>query len=97
VTDVPMLALDLGAGSVLGAVFYGGLWWTVNRISGRAVGPWLVSSYVVRSLIVLAGFYAIARGPWYGVPACLAGFLAARIVVTRITRIRSAVSAGTVP
>jgi F1F0 ATPase subunit 2 len=85
-TNVPMLVLGLAAGSFLGVIFYGGLWWTVCRISGRAAGPWLVASFAVRSVIVVAGFYAIARGPWYGLAGCMAGFLAARIAVTRFTR-----------
>jgi F1F0 ATPase subunit 2 len=94
-TDVSTLALGLVAGSALGAVFYGGLWWTVLRVSGRAVGPWLVGSFLLRTLIVLAGFFAVARGPWHGVAACFAGFLAARLAVTRFTRSSHAARSGT--
>ncbi len=95
-TDVVTLALDLTLGSVLGAAFYGGLWWTVCHLSARHAGPWLLGSFVVRTLIVLAGFYTVARGPWRGLAACFAGFLAARIAVTRFTRNRSTANAGTV-
>jgi len=94
-TDVPTVALGLLAGSALGVVFYGGLWWTVRRVSGRVVGPWLVGSFLLRALIVLAGFFAVARGPWYGVAACFAGFLAARVAVTRFTRSGYASAAST--
>jgi F1F0 ATPase subunit 2 len=96
-TDLMTLGLDLTLGLALGAAFYGGLWWTVCRLSAGHAGPWLVGSFVVRTMIVLAGFYTIARGSWYGLAACAAGFLAARIAVTRITRTPSTVGAGTVP
>lgn len=93
-TALSALALGFMAGSALGAVFYGGLWWTVRRLSGRAVGPWLVGSFLLRTLIVLLGFFAVARGPGYGVAACFAGFLAARVAVTRFTRCAHAAPGG---
>lgn len=96
-TDPSGLAVGFMAGSALGAVFYGGLWWTVRRVSGRAVGPWLVGSFLLRTLVVLVGFFAVARGPWYGLAACLAGFVAARMAVTRFTRSRYAATASTPP
>ena len=92
-TDVLTLAFDLTAGLMLGAIFYGGLWWTVRRVCAGAAGLWLVASFLLRSAVALAGFYAIARATWSGAIACLVGFFAARMVVTRITRIRSAASA----
>jgi F1F0 ATPase subunit 2 len=94
-TDVSAITLGLLAGLALGAVFYGGLWWTVLRLSGKAAGPWLVGSFLLRTLIVLAGFFAVARGPGYGLVACFAGFLAARISVTRFTRGTQAAAQGT--
>jgi F1F0 ATPase subunit 2 len=96
-TDISAVALGLLAGSALGAFFYGGLWWTVRHLSGRAVGSWLVSSFLLRTLIVLGGFFAVARGPWQGVAACFAGFLAARVAVTRFTQSGHAVRVSTPP
>jgi F1F0 ATPase subunit 2 len=96
-TELFMLALDLTAGLLLGAIFFGGLWWTVRRVFARAVGPWLLGSFLVRTMLVLAGFYGIAHGTWFGVPVGLVGFLAARIAVTRFTQARSAVGASAVP
>ena len=92
-TDMLTLAFDLTAGLMLGAIFYGGLWWTVRRVCAGAAGLWLVASFLVRSLVALAGFYAIARATWSGALACLAGFFVARIAVTRFTRLRSAADA----
>jgi F1F0 ATPase subunit 2 len=96
-TDLSTVAFGIMAGSALGWGFYGGLWWTVRRVSGRAIGPWLVGSFLLRTLIVLVGFFAVARGPWQGLAACVAGFIAARIVVTRFTRSRYATGVSTPP
>ncbi len=87
-TDLLTLSLDFIAGLVLGAIFYGGLWWTVRRLCVKAAGRWLVASFVVRASVALAGFYAVARGTGYGAAACLVGFFVARMVVTRLTRLR---------
>lgn len=85
-TDVLTFSLDLIAGGALGTIFYGGLWWTVRRLCAKTAGLWLVGSFLVRSVIALAGFSAVARGRWYGAIACFAGFLVARIAVTCISR-----------
>jgi F1F0 ATPase subunit 2 len=36
--------------------------------------------------LVLAGFHFVARGRWERVLACLLGFVAARLIATRLTR-----------
>ena len=79
------LALVIGA--VLGVIFFGGLWWTV-RSSLTAANPGLrfLASSLLRTGIVLAGFYYVSRNGWPGLLLCLCGFTVARIVVTRITR-----------
>jgi F1F0 ATPase subunit 2 len=86
-TKIPTLALDVAAGLVLGAMFYGGLWWTVHRIRTKAAGMWFVGSFAVRALVTVAGFYIVGSGTWQGAAACLVGFLVARIGVTLATRI----------
>ncbi len=74
-------------GVLLGAVFYGGLWWTVRRgvLSAQPV-VWFLTSLLVRTAIALLGFYAVSRGDWRRLVACLAGFTLARILVARLTR-----------
>jgi F1F0 ATPase subunit 2 len=91
-THLLALSFDFIAGLVLGAIFYGGLWGTIRRLPAKGAGLWLAGSFLVRTMLALAGFYTIARGMWYGAAACLAGFLVARIAVTCITRVRPAVS-----
>jgi F1F0 ATPase subunit 2 len=41
---------------------------------------------VARTAVALLGFYAVFRGDWRRLVACLAGFVLARILVTRLTR-----------
>lgn len=75
------------AGAVLGALFFGGLWWTARR---GAASPrpalWFFGSLLLRMGIALSGFYAVAGSHWDLMLACLLGFVAARMVVIRLTR-----------
>ena len=81
-----MLVRGFAAGALLGAVFYGGLWWTVRRVAVNSQHLWLFGSFLVRSTLALAAFYAFARSDWQGLAACFLGFLAARIVVSYVVR-----------
>jgi len=77
----------LAAGLLLGTVFFGGLWWTVQRaVSSKHPVPWFLGSLVIRTAIVLAGLYFIGRGRWERLLLCLCGFIAARLTVMRLTR-----------
>ncbi len=71
------------AGFLLGILFFGGLWWTVQKITagGRPV-PFLISSFLVRSGLLLAGFYLLLSAGWQYLLAGLVGFLAARVTLT---------------
>ena len=83
--------LSLGAaavgGAILGAVFFGGLWWTVHRgVSSGRPAPWFIISPLVRTSIVLGGMYLVTGGQWELVLSCLLGFSVARPAVMRLTR-----------
>jgi F1F0 ATPase subunit 2 len=81
------LALALVAGVLLGAIYFGGLWWTVLKGSlSKQPALWFLGSLLLRTGIALAGFYFIARGHWEYLLVCLLGFVIARIIVTRLTR-----------
>ena len=75
------------AGAGLGAIFFGGLWWTVHKgtASGRPA-LWFFGSMVLRMSLALAGFYFVSGGRWDRLLACLVGFVMARLVVTWLTR-----------
>ena len=83
--DLLTLALAGVAGIVLGALFFGGLWWTVRRaLSSKRPALWCLGSFLVRAGIVLAGFYVVAGGHWERLLAGLLGFVIARYLVTRL-------------
>jgi F1F0 ATPase subunit 2 len=80
------------AGGMLGGVFFGGLWWTVQRASvSVAPARWFLGSLVVRTVFVLAGFYVVGAGQVARLGLCLLGFVLARAIVLRATRPPAAV------
>ena len=84
--ELLQMALVLIAGMSLGALFFGGLWWTVQKgLSARQPALWFGSSLLLRSAIVLAGFYFVGGPDWQRLLVCLLGFLIARLIVTRWT------------
>jgi len=86
-SEMWILAMALLAGISLGALFYGGLWWTVRRSLWRKnTGVWLIGSFLLRATIAAGGFYYVAQHDWRSMLGCLLGFLSARICVTRLTR-----------
>ena len=82
-----MLGLAGAAGLLLGAVFFGGLWWTVSRgVSSPRPAVWFLGSFLVRMGVTLVGFYVVSGGRWERLVLCFLGFLVARVVVTLMTR-----------
>ena len=82
-----LLTLATLAGGALGAVFFGGLWWTVRRgVSSKHPALWFLGSLLLRMSIVLAGLYFVGRDHWQRLLLCLLGFLLARVAVTWLTR-----------
>ena len=81
------MALAWVMGLFLGAIFFGGLWWTVRKgLTSKQPAFWFLASMLLRTGIVLAGFYLVADHRLSRLPACLVGFVMARLVVTRMTR-----------
>jgi len=78
------LIIPFAAGLVLGFLFFGGLLITVvNGIGSRNPALWFFISMLLRTGIVLAGFYWVGQGEFVDLLACLAGFIVARTLVTR--------------
>jgi F1F0 ATPase subunit 2 len=74
-------------GAALGALFFGGLWWTVRRgVSSPRAALWFFGGLLLRMSLVLAGFYFVGRGHWERLVACLLGIIIARFIVMRLTR-----------
>jgi F1F0 ATPase subunit 2 len=81
------LVLALAAGLSLGAIFFGGLWWTVRKgVSSKRPALWFLGSLLLRMSLVLVGFYFVGRGNWQRLVACLLGFIIARFCTIRLTR-----------
>ncbi len=83
-SDLPTLTLAFVAGALLGAFFFGGLWWTVQKaITSEQPAIWFLGSLLLRTGLILTGFYLVAQGHWSRLVACLLGFLMARFLVVR--------------
>lgn len=77
------------AGIVLGTMFYGGLWWTIQQsMTSPRPALWIFVSLLVRMGITLVGFYFVAGTHWERLLICLLGFLVARVGVTWATRLQ---------
>ncbi|MEE4607757.1 MAG: ATP synthase subunit I [Desulfobacteraceae bacterium] len=83
-TKLPELCLALAWGLLLGAYYFGGLWWTVRRLPGRArPGRLLLASFGLRLVPVMLGLaLLLERGP-APMAVALGGLVAVRIALTR--------------
>jgi F1F0 ATPase subunit 2 len=84
--ELLQLAMVLFVGLLLGVLFFGGLWWTVLKgVSARQPALWFGASLLLRTGIVLAGFYLVSAADWKRLLLCLLGFIVARFIVIRLT------------
>ena len=93
------LVFALLAGALLGVFFFAGLWWTVRKMeSSKQVALLFLGSMLLRTSVVIIGFYFILGDNWQRLLAGLLGFIIARIIVTRLTRIadqsKNSITAG---
>ena len=85
--DAVKLFSALIFGSLLGAFYFGGLWWTVHKVVNANVSPlWFTPSLLIRTGLTVAGFYAVANGQWTRLIACLLGFIVVRIFAAQKAR-----------
>jgi F1F0 ATPase subunit 2 len=86
-TEALTLVLAWVAGGMLGAIFFGGLWWTVRKgVSSNQPALWFSASLLLRMGVALAGFYVVSGRHWERLLLCLLGFVMARLAVTWLTR-----------
>jgi len=85
--DALFFVVAFVTGGLLGAIFFGGLWWTVRKgVSSKQPAVWFFGSLLLRMGVTLSGFYLVGRGHWQRLLLCLLGFIIARLVVTWMTR-----------
>ena len=85
-SETMILVLACASGGGIGAIFFGGLWWTVQKgVSSKQSALWFLGSMLLRICIALTGFYFIYGGHEERLLVCLLGFIIARIIVTWLT------------
>ena len=85
-SDALALTLAFLAGALLGVLFFGGLWWTVQKgVRSDTPALWFLGSLLLRTGLILVGFYVAAQGHWSRLAACLLGFVIARVIVVQAT------------
>jgi F1F0 ATPase subunit 2 len=82
------ILLIFATGAALGAIYFTGLWYTVQRLpdAGRPLSI-LLWSFILRTALAITGFGLVMNGRWDQLIAALGGFILTReILVRRIGR-----------
>jgi F1F0 ATPase subunit 2 len=86
-TETLRLLLAWAEGGLLGAIFFGGLWWTVRKgVSSKRPALWFSGSMLLRTSIVLTGFYFVFDDHWQRLLLCILGFFMANLVARLFAR-----------
>lgn len=90
------IAAAVGVGVFLGGTYFGGLWWTVRRMSlCRYPMGFYFGSLIVRLTVLLGACYGLLGDPsGPRLAAALVGFLAARLLLIRLLGRESAGAMG---
>ena len=82
------IAIPLILGCMMGAFYFAGLWWTVQRLPhARFPGLLTLGSFCLRAGVVILGFLAAGRGGhWERVLIALLGVILIRIVLVQRVR-----------
>ncbi|HSY29261.1 MAG TPA: ATP synthase subunit I [Burkholderiaceae bacterium] len=84
--DISSLVGVFAIGALLGAFFFGGLWWSTRKgVASENPALWFLGSLLLRTGTVLAGFHLAAGNDWHRALVCLLGFIVARFVVLRLS------------
>lgn len=78
------LALSALAGIVLGALYFGGLWLTITKIRAlKSPGVLLIVSFLLRTVLVIGGFYLITDGKLERLAVSMLAFFVTRFAFIR--------------
>jgi F1F0 ATPase subunit 2 len=76
------------AGVTVGMMFFGGLLWTVKKVSSsKHPGLLFAGSLLLRIGLALIAFFFIGGGNWQRLVVCLIGFVLGRMLIKRFSRI----------
>jgi F1F0 ATPase subunit 2 len=82
------IILAAGCGAVIGAIFFGGLHWTIRHgLHSNTPALWFLGSLLLRTGTAIAGFFLIASGDWHRLIAGLLGFLCIRVLIQWLSRV----------
>ena len=77
--NLPILLGMVCAGVIIGLLYFGGLWLTLNKLTGAKRWIfWLGASFLVRSTMTVAAFWFLAAGDWRRILALVTGFTIVR-------------------
>ena len=87
--------VPLAGGIIISLFYHAGLWWTVRSLP-RSRSPLLLSigSFYLRMTVTMAAFYLVMQNDWRRLAVCLAGFMAVKFIMSRITGSASACISG---
>ncbi len=72
------------AAMAAGGMYYGGLWYTTGRLlTAKYAAVWALSSFLIRSAVLLVIFYALAGSDARRWLICSAGMLTARLITAK--------------
>lgn len=82
-----LLIIQCVAGAIIGVLYFGGLWLTLNQLTeSRRWGLWLGVSFLVRATLTVTAFWFLGAGDWRRLLALATGFTIVRFL--SIKRIR---------
>ena len=85
VQEIITLSLAASAGLIIGGTFFVGLWWTVlHGLRSKRPALLFIVSLLVRTSLVLTGFYFVSGGRVNRLLACLLGFLISRLLIRQL-------------
>lgn len=78
------LLWSVAAGSLVGVLFFGGLWWTVRQLThAKHASFMLVVSFVLRAMAMMGVGYAVCGDDFLLIFGYLSGFIISRSLILR--------------
>ncbi len=81
------LIIQCVAGTIIGALYFGGLWLTLNKLTEKKRwGLWLGVSFLVRTTLAVTAFWFLGAGDWRRLLALATGFTIVRFLSVKQIR-----------